>query len=69
MSTNNYPGSRISTILENVPTSTNSYQAKTVIDHFELPTQVKKELLKCDGEEMPLLENQVGYFSDLETLE
>ena len=68
-SINNYPGPRISTILENVPTSTNSYRAKTVIDRLELPTQVKKVLFKCDCEEIPLSENQMGYFSDLETLE
>ena len=62
-------GPRISTSLENVPTSTNSYRAKTVVDRLELPTQVKKVIFKCDCEEIPLSENQMGYFSDLETLE
>ena len=68
-SINNYPGPRISTILENVPTSTNSYRAKTVVDRLELPTQVKKVLFECDCEDIPLSENQMGYFSDLDTLE
>ena len=62
-------GPSISTILENVPTSTNSNRAKTVVDRLELPTQVKKVLFKCDCEEIPLSENQMGYISDLETLE
>ena len=30
---------------------------------------IKKVLFKCDCEELPLSENQMGYFSDLETLE
>ena len=68
-STNNSPSRRISTNLENVETSTNSYRAKTVVDRLELPTQVKKVLFKCDYEEIPLSENQMGSFSDLETLE
>ena len=62
-------GPRISSILENVPTSTNSYRAKTVVDRLELPTEVKKVIFKCDREKTPLSENQMGYFSDLETLE
>ena len=66
-SINNYPGPRTSTFLENVPTSTNSYRAKTVVDRMELLTQVEKVLFKCDCEEIPLSENQMGYFSDLET--
>ena len=68
-SINNYPGPRFSTILENVATSTNSYRAKTVVDRLELPTQVRKVLFKCDCEEIPLSENQMRYFSDLEALE
>ena len=68
-SINNHPGPRISTILENVTTSSNNYRAKTVVDRLELPTQVKKVLFKCDCEEIPFSENQMGYFSDLETLE
>ena len=63
------PGPRISTTLENVPTSTNSYRAKTVVDRLELPTQVKKVLFNGDCEEIPLSENEMGYFSDLEALE
>ena len=47
-------GPRISTSLGNVPKSTNSYRAKTVVDRLELPTQVKKVLFKCDCEEIPL---------------
>ena len=62
-------GPGISTILENVPTSTNSYRAKTVVDRLELPTEVKKVLFKCDGEKIPLSDNEMAYFSDLETLE
>ena len=45
---------RVSTILENIPTSTNIYRAKTVIDRLELPTQVKKVIFKCDSEKIPL---------------
>ena len=43
-STKNYPRPTVSTILENVPMSTNSYRAKTVVDRLELPTQVKKNV-------------------------
>ena len=63
--TNSYPGRRIFTSHENVPTQANSHRVKTVIDRLELPTQAKKVLFKCECDQIPLSENQMGYFSDL----
>ena len=45
------------------------FHARTLSDRLELPLHVRKTLLDRDCEEIPLYENQMGYFNDLETLE
>ena len=45
------------------------FHARTLPDRLELPLHVRKTLLERDCEEIPLYENQTGYFNDLETLE
>ena len=46
-----------------------NYRAKTIEDRLHLPLHVRKTLLDRDCEEIPLYENQNGYFNDVETLE
>ena len=46
-----------------------TFHAKTVEDRLHLPLHVRKTLLDRDCEEIPLYENQTGYFNDVETLE
>ena len=38
-------------------------------DRFDLPTNVREVLFQMDCQNIPLSENQLGYMSDLETLE
>ena len=45
------------------------FHAKQLADRFELPLHVRKILFKLYCEEIPISENQPGYFSDLETIE
>ena len=49
--------------------SNSSFSYQIIGDRFELPIQVRQVLFQRDCEEIPLSENQLGYFSDLETLE
>ena len=46
-----------------------NFVARTLIDRLELPLHVRRTLLERDCEEIPLYENQTGYFNDLESLE
>ena len=65
----------LSTIGLNVSNNDESIQHSSdftqelVMDRFSLPMEVRKILFECDCDEIPLSENQLGYFSDLETLE
>ena len=55
--------------LGSVGDAENTFHARTLPDRLELPLHVRKTLLDRDCEEIPLYENQMGYFNDLETLE
>ena len=55
--------------LGSVGDAENKFHARTLPDRLELPLHVRKTLLDRDCEEIPLYENQMGYFNDLETLE
>ena len=60
------------TCLENfgcVGTAEVKFHAKTIEDRLQLPIPVRKCLLDRDCDEIPLYQNQTGYFNDLETLE
>ena len=46
-----------------------TFLARTLTDRLELPIHVRRTILERDCEEIPLYENQTGYFNDLETLE
>ena len=55
--------------VKDTDSSCSSFHHHTIGDRFELPSQVRQALFERDCEEIPLSENQLGYFSDLETLE
>ena len=46
-----------------------NFDHSTIYDRFQLPPEVRRVLFERDCEEIPMSENQMGYFSDLETLE
>ena len=52
-----------------VVTDDTNYRSETIEDRLQLPLHVRKSLLDRDCEEIPLYENQTGYFNDVETLE
>ena len=45
------------------------FHVRTNVDRFELPVSNREVLFRIDCEGIPLSENQLGYMSDLETLE
>ena len=55
--------------LGNVGLAEENFQIRTNVDRFELPVSVREVLFHFDCEDIPLSENQLGYMSDLETLE
>ena len=55
--------------LGNVGLAEQDFHVRTNIDRFELPVSVREVLFRFDCEDIPLSENQLGYMSDLETLE
>ena len=55
--------------LEGAEISKSNFRYEIIGDRFDLPDQVRKVFFQRDCEEIPLSENQLGYFSDLETLE
>ena len=61
--------STFATNTEDQQTPKKQLTGTTVVDRFDLPKEVRKVLFECDCAEIPLSENQLGYFSDLETLE
>ena len=63
------PAPSLSSNLSLVVTDDTTYRAKTVEDRLHLPLHVRKTLLDRDCEEIPMYENQTGYFNDVETLE
>ena len=52
-----------------VGTAEVKFHAKTIENRLQLPIPVRKCLLERDCGEIPLYENQTGYFNDLESLE
>ena len=51
------------------PSKNCEFREKTAVDRFESLMPVRTVLFQCDCDEMPLSEIQLGYLSDLETLE
>ena len=55
--------------LGNVDLAEEIFHVRTNVDRFGLPVSVREVLFRFDCEDIPLSENQLGYMSDLETLE
>ena len=55
--------------LGNVGLAEENFPVRTNVDRFELPVSVREVLFRFDCEDIPLSDNQLGYMSDLETLE
>ena len=55
--------------LEGEETPSKNFEKQTIFDRFQLPPEVQRVLFERDCEEIPMSENQLGYFSDLKTLE
>jgi len=47
----------------------NKVENKEIMDRDDLPQSVKRKLFSYDCENVPLSENQLGYFGDVQTLE
>ena len=55
--------------LGSVALAEDNFHVRTNVDRFELPVSVRGVLFRFDCGDIPLSENQLGYISDLETLE
>ena len=61
--------SNIVSSLGNVGLAEENFHVPTNVDRFELPVGVREVLFCSECEDIPLSENQLGYMSELETLD
>ena len=57
------------TTMGSVSSAEENFHVRIIGDRFELPLHIREVLFNYDRDDIPLFENQLGYISDMETLE